>query len=191
MAVNGVGLACLSIGGVFIYGGLTNRSPLAAMQALVSGKAPNTAPTGPAVAGSPSGTAGSGSGSSPGGGDLGKATASGVAQKYALSLMPSYGWNSNAEWQDLVSLWNKESGWSNTADTRQTGAGGDGPGSTVFAYGIAQARPATKYPLAGRPPDLGGTSDYKTQIRWGMNYIKSRYGNPSAAWAHEVANNWY
>jgi hypothetical protein len=30
-----------------------------------------------------------------------------------------------------------------------------------------------------------------TQIRWGLGYIKGRYGSPLAAWAHEVANNWY
>lgn len=194
MGVNGVGLAALSAGGVFIYGGLTNRSPLAAFQALVRGQAPASAPTGAPVTGAPA-TGGGGAGASPngsGGGTYdGTPTASGTAQQYALSLFPSYGWNPNTEWQSLVNLWNQESGWSNTADTRKTGAGGDSPGSTVFAYGIAQARPATKYPLAGRPPDLGGSSDYKTQIRWGLNYIRGRYGDPNTAWAHEQSNNWY
>jgi hypothetical protein len=61
----------------------------------------------------------------------------------------------------------------------------------VFAYGIAQARPATKYPLLGQPSDLGGESDPTSQIQWGLDYIANRYGSPSAAWAHEIANNWY
>jgi hypothetical protein len=30
-----------------------------------------------------------------------------------------------------------------------------------------------------------------TQIRWGLAYIKGRYGSPSKAWAHEQANGWY
>jgi hypothetical protein len=30
-----------------------------------------------------------------------------------------------------------------------------------------------------------------TQIKWGLAYIKSVYGSPSAAWLHEMAFNWY
>jgi hypothetical protein len=50
------------------------------------------------------------------------------------------------------------------------------------AYGIPQSLGH------GHPYALG---DYKNQIIWGLNYIRQRYGSPSAAWAHEVANNWY
>jgi hypothetical protein len=31
----------------------------------------------------------------------------------------------------------------------------------------------------------------RTQIRWGLRYIKNRYGKPRRAWAHEVAYGWY
>ena len=31
----------------------------------------------------------------------------------------------------------------------------------------------------------------KTQIRWGLNYIKNRYGSPSKAWAHSESHGWY
>jgi hypothetical protein len=91
----------------------------------------------------------------------------------------------------LDQLWHRESGWSNTADTRKTHTGGDGPGSYVFAYGIAQARPATKYPSAGRPPDLGGRSDPATQIRWGLADIRTVYDTPCAALGHENTHGWY
>jgi hypothetical protein len=30
-----------------------------------------------------------------------------------------------------------------------------------------------------------------TQIKWGLGYIKDRYGTPSAAWAFWQAHNWY
>ena len=30
-----------------------------------------------------------------------------------------------------------------------------------------------------------------TQIRWGLRYIKSRYGRPRVAWDHELAYGWY
>ncbi len=33
--------------------------------------------------------------------------------------------------------------------------------------------------------------DAEVQIRWGLNYIKQRYGNPCVAWQFKAANNWY
>lgn len=177
MSINGVGLAILTVGGVFAWGGLTNRSPLAAIQAAVQGNNPSTVPSAsaPSVASAASVSSGGSTGN----------------QAIGQLLAAPYGWNTGQQWTDLVSLWNKESGWSNTADTRVTHSGGDNASSKVFAYGIAQARPATKYSKAGQPPDLGGSSDANAQIAWGLSYIKSRYGSPSAAWAHELANNWY
>jgi hypothetical protein len=91
----------------------------------------------------------------------------------------------------LNELWTRESGWSDTADTRVTHAGGDGPGSYVFAFGIAQARPAYKYPVAGRPADLGGRADPATQIRWGLADIHDVYGTPCKALDHENIHGWY
>ncbi len=61
----------------------------------------------------------------------------------------------------------------------------------MFAYGIAQARPATKMPLAGQPADLGGHSDPQVQVEWGLGYIQATYGSPCGAWAHEEADSWY
>lgn len=102
-----------------------------------------------------------------------------AAQSYAQSQLSKYGWDSS-QWPYLQELWQRESGWSNTADNPTSGA-----------YGIAQALPSTKYPLAGRPPSEGGSSDAQAQIDWGMAYIKGRYGTPQMAWAHEEANGWY
>lgn len=89
----------------------------------------------------------------------------------------------------LNELWSKESGWSNTSDTRTSGL--DPANATVFAYGIVQARPAEKLPLAGQPADLGGQSDPATQIKWGLGYLSDRYGDPCTAWQHETTHNWY
>jgi transglycosylase-like protein with SLT domain len=120
---------------------------------------------------------------------VGQAVASGAApvsstaarnQQIGKMLAASYGWSQGTEWDDLVRLWDQESGWSNTADNPQSGA-----------YGIPQALPYTKMPKAAWPPSAGGSADPTTQISWGLSYIKGRYGSASAAWAHEVANNWY
>jgi hypothetical protein len=34
-------------------------------------------------------------------------------------------------------------------------------------------------------------TNYKTQIKWGLKYIKNRYGSPSKAWAHFQKKHWY
>jgi hypothetical protein len=129
---------------------------------------------------------------------VGQAVASGAApvsstaaknQQIGKMLAASYGWSQGVEWDDLVRLWDQESGWSNTADTRKSGL--DPANAAVFAYGIPQARPYNKLPKAGWPPDKGGSADPTSQIQWGLSYIKSTYGSPSAAWAHEQASNWY
>ena len=55
------------------------------------------------------------------------------------------------------------------------------------AYGLFQALPASKYSSAG--------SDWQTnpatQIKWGLNYMNSRYGSPCDAWSFWQANHWY
>jgi resuscitation-promoting factor RpfB len=193
--VNGVALGTVLAGIVFAYGGLTGKSPSAAFLSIVRGSNPGTLPNTQQIAdptvglskGPTPGTATSGEGSS--GAPVGSSGAHN--QAIAHLMMGSYGWNDATNRNALDQLWTKESGWNNTADTRQTGAGGDHPGSSEFAYGIAQARPATKYPKAGQPPDLGGNADPTVQIRWGLDYIRGRYGSPAAAWQHEIANNWY
>lgn len=105
-------------------------------------------------------------------------------------LAASYGWSTGQEWASLVELWDRESGWDNRiwnggshADTQPSGSSG--------AYGIAQSLPYTKYPKAGWPPGYGGSADPTSQISWGLSYIKSTYGTPSAAWQHEISAGWY
>jgi Transglycosylase SLT domain len=76
----------------------------------------------------------------------------------------------------LNKLWNRESGWNHKAYNESSGA-----------YGIPQALPGSKMQSAG--------SDWKTnpatQIKWGLGYIKDRYGNPCNAWQHSEDAGWY
>lgn len=192
MAVDGLSLAVTATGVVFLYAGIKGKSILATFQSVLTGKSPasvastntisNQGATGNLAAGSLVGqgvTSGT-SGGSP-------------AQNQALAKLMAGGqfpdWIVGQQWSDWVSLWNKESGWNQYADTRKTGL--DPPDASVFAYGIAQARPYSKYPQAGWPADKGGNSDPSAQISWGIDYISQTYGSPSGAWAHELANNWY
>ena len=96
-------------------------------------------------------------------------------QAYAKARCQAYGW-SNYDFDCLVSLWNKESGWNPLAHNSSSGA-----------HGIAQALPASKMSSYGSDY----MTNYKTQINWGLNYIKSRYGSPSKAWSHSQSKGWY
>jgi hypothetical protein len=90
-----------------------------------------------------------------------------VAQAYARSLFPFYGWPAS-QWPPLLALWNRESGWNASARNPSSGA-------------------------AGIPQDITGNfhGGYQGQVRWGESYIRGRYGEPSTAWAHELALGWY
>ena len=96
-------------------------------------------------------------------------------QAYAEKRCFDYGW-SDADFQALVKLWNKESRWNPYASNSSSGA-----------YGIPQALPASKMATYG----TDYRTNYKTQIEWGLSYIKSRYGNPTNAWNQSCRKGWY
>ncbi|MBF4577815.1 transglycosylase SLT domain-containing protein [Frondihabitans sp. VKM Ac-2883] len=98
----------------------------------------------------------------------------GSAQAIGAELVAARGWGTD-QYNCLVSLWNKESGW-NVYAANPSGA-----------YGIPQALPGSKMSSVG----ADWQTNPATQITWGLNYIQGRYGNPCGAWAHSVANNWY
>ncbi|MFF3013693.1 transglycosylase SLT domain-containing protein [Streptomyces sp. NPDC057939] len=78
-----------------------------------------------------------------------------------------------AAFNNIVS---RESGWNHTATNSSSGA-----------YGLVQALPASKMSSAG--------SDWKTnpatQIKWGLDYMNSRYGSPVGAWNFWQTHHWY
>lgn len=168
--VSGVGIAATTIGGILVYSGVKGYSILQIIGNLVSGKplSNNVSVTNPLSTSTGTDTSSS-SYSPPTGGN----------QSIGQELASQMGWD-GAEWTALQELWNRESGWNNHAKNASSGA-----------YGIPQALPYTKMPKLAWPESAGGKSDPTTQIQWGLNYIKSRYGSPSMAWAHEQANSWY
>lgn len=99
----------------------------------------------------------------------------GSAQAYAQNAVSAKGWSSD-EFNCLVLLWNKESGWKANANNSSSGA-----------YGIPQALPGTKMASAG----ADWATNANTQINWGLGYISTRYTTPCNAWQHSVSIGWY
>jgi hypothetical protein len=76
----------------------------------------------------------------------------------------------------LKRLWAAESGWNRYATNPDSGA-----------YGIPQAVPGDKMSSAGP----GWRWNVRTQIVWGMRYIKACYRTPYWAWLHHYEDGWY
>lgn len=99
----------------------------------------------------------------------------GTAQAIAADMVAARGWGP-AEFDCLVALWNKESGWNVYAMNRSSGA-----------YGIPQSLPGNKMASAG----ADWQTNPATQITWGLGYIQGRYGTPCGAWAQSQRVGWY
>ncbi|MFC5661298.1 lytic transglycosylase domain-containing protein [Streptomyces nogalater] len=93
------------------------------------------------------------------------------AQAIAHKMIPDA-----AQFNAFSKIVSHESGWNPHATNSSSGA-----------YGLVQALPASKMASAG--------SDWKTnpatQIKWGLDYMNSRYGSPVKAWDFWQANGWY
>jgi len=160
-----------TVGGA--YGSVEEVDALAA--ALAGGGGAGTAQTGGST---PSATQNSEAGADTGSDPSGSAPKN-VQSSVALGkkMAAAYGWT-GSQWNSLYELWDHESGWRWWAKNSSSGA-----------YGIVQALPASKMGSAG--------SDWKTnprtQIAWGLKYIKERYGSPANAWSKWQARSphWY
>lgn len=86
-----------------------------------------------------------------------------------------YSWG-NGEFGCYDKLIKSESMWRVNATNPSSGA-----------YGIPQSLPGNKMASAG--------SDWQTnpatQIIWGLQYVKQRYGTPCSAWGFKQGHNWY
>ena len=96
-------------------------------------------------------------------------------KQYAHQLVLSYGW-SEYDYECLVKIVNHESGWNPNAVNKSSGS-----------CGLAQALPCSKMASAG----ADYKTNYKTQLKWMMGYIKGRYKTPSKAWVFWQKHHWY
>jgi len=123
-----------------------------------------------------------------------------IARTLAAVQHPS--WIIGQNWTDWVALWTRESDWSSTAfnvsgaygvaqalghgsmyaevGPRSVGSSTPGMNASYGGYGLS--------PASARAANAGHALP---QIQWGIGYIASVYGSPSAAWAHETSAGWY
>ena len=99
----------------------------------------------------------------------------GSVKGFAFSQVINQGWGRD-QYSCLVVLWERESNWRWNAYNRSSGA-----------YGIPQSLPGAKMAEMG----ADWQTNPETQIRWGISYIKNRYGAPCGALAHSNRFNWY
>jgi hypothetical protein len=93
----------------------------------------------------------------------------------ARVLLAEFGFSQD-QFSCLDSLYMGESGWRVDADN---------PSSS--AYGIPQALPGSKMASAG----ADWATNPVTQIRWGLGYIRDRYGSPCSAMSFKSGHGFY
>lgn len=93
-----------------------------------------------------------------------------AARDYALERI------GETQFQCLDVLFERESHWNPKSYNKHSGA-----------YGIPQALPGSKMAKAGKDWKTNPT----TQVKWGLMYIKSRYGTACAALNHAYSTGWY
>ncbi|MEY9843890.1 hypothetical protein ABH940_000954 [Streptacidiphilus sp. BW17] len=95
----------------------------------------------------------------------------GSVQALAASII-----GSTTQFECFSQIVTRESGWNYQATNASSGA-----------YGLVQALPGDKMASAG----ADWQTNPATQIRWGLNYMNSRYGSPCGAWSFWQAHSWY
>jgi hypothetical protein len=97
--------------------------------------------------------------------------APGTVQALAESII-----GNATQFQCFSNIVSHESGWDYTATNPSSGA-----------YGLVQALPGDKMASVG----ADWRTNPATQIKWGLNYMNSRYGSPCDAWAYWQVNRSY
>lgn len=94
---------------------------------------------------------------------------------YLLQEVLNMGW-SKKDYESAVNIIIKESSINPNSVNKSSGA-----------CGLFQAYPCSK--AIKKYPDY--MTNYKSQVNWGLNYIKGRYKTPTKAWEFWQENKWY
>lgn len=106
-----------------------------------------------------------------GAGDVIDAGRTRLVKEQVRAVAATYGWGLGEQWNALDELIMRESTWNPNAANPSTSARG------LFQKMVSAHGPVERTVVG--------------QARWGLNYIKGRYGTPLAALRHHDRNNWY
>lgn len=106
-----------------------------------------------------------------GGGAVDTAGISGPVVDQVRQVAAQFGWDQGAEWNAIQQIVQKESSWNPNAAN-----------PTSSARGLFQKMTSIHGPVEPTPAGQAG---------WGLNYIRSRYGTPTAALRFHNANGYY
>lgn len=97
-------------------------------------------------------------------------------KEYTKTYMKKkYNWGDN-EFKAFNKIIIKESNWNYKLRNKRSGA-----------YGLCQALPASKM----KKVDKDYKTNYKTQVKWCLLYIKQRYKTPKKAWTFWRKHHWF
>jgi hypothetical protein len=178
MPAKGAYLAIAGGGAILLWSGLRGKSWSTVIRNLVSGQSPGKAanvnpvnsstPVTPAQSvlteTSPAGGSLTSQGGNPAGTDK-------TNQSLGKKLTAAVGWTGQ-EWTALNNIVMAESGWSDTVVNPGSGAAGIAQKITGWSVDYPQGNASA-------------------QILWMINYIRSRYGDPIAAWQFHMTNGYY
>ena len=99
----------------------------------------------------------------------------GEIQHYIHQKIYEYGWTEN-DYYAIVQIVNRESSFNPYAVNKKTGS-----------CGLFQAYPCSKMAKYGKDY----RTNYKTQMKFGFEYIKARYQTPTKAWSFWQSHHWY
>lgn len=168
MAISGAAVAYIAVGGLIAYSGIKGATLSDTAQAVLKG---NLTVTDTESLGAPATAGTTGSAGNTGADSPSAASNQALAKQLATSMGYS-SWTTGQAWDDWVSLWNQESGWSITALNDTSGAAGIAQNINGYGAGYEEGNATS-------------------QITWGISYIAGRYGSPVMAWAHEQEDDWY
>lgn len=198
MAIKGmsVGAVALMGGGmIFLWSAMHGASITGSLRDLLAGKQPsgadvnaiNDLPSADQVGDNSPATSGTGIAAASGGGS---ATDGHAALSQAAA---AYGWNTGNEWTALANVEMAEAGFNPQAKNPSSGALGIaqalGHGNSHTAGSLGNEYGG--FGLSDAQAKAANSGNAYWQSVWMCNYIRSTYGDPVRAWAHEQSHHWY
>lgn len=201
MPLSGVAVAEMAVGGVLLYSGIKGYTLAATFTSLVKGTTPaqteqintQSAASSSALSAYESGSAAASPAAVASAGAY-SATGSASAQQALNNAAAPYGWNAGPQWQALVNIEMREAGFNPAATNPSSGAYGLGQ---ALGHGQGAATQGTVtnqyggYGVSDSVAQQANSGLASAQAIWMCAYIRTVYGTPVAAWAHEQAYGWY